>query len=141
MRKGNKKGHKKGKKEESSQGKKDLSNVKCFRCHQKGHYANQCLEKKKKGKAKQQKIGCRECKYYSRVDELASQLETTFSMVSCLSSNTVSSVGWYVDSGASRHMTYDRKLFNKLQEQEGGMSVELGDDATYPVKGLGSISF
>jgi hypothetical protein len=33
MRKGNKKGHKKGKKEESSQGKKDLSNVKCFRCH------------------------------------------------------------------------------------------------------------
>jgi hypothetical protein len=62
-------------------------------------------------------------------------------MVSCLSSNIVSSVGWYVDSGASRHMTYDKKLFSRLQEQEGGMSVELGDDATYPMKGLGSISF
>jgi hypothetical protein len=62
-------------------------------------------------------------------------------MVSCLSSNIVSSVGWYVDSGASRHMTYDRSLFNRFQEQEGGMSVELGDDATYPVRGVGSISF
>jgi hypothetical protein len=49
----------------------------------------------------------------------ASQLEIAFSMISCLSSNTASSVGWYVDSGASRHMTYDRKLFNKFQEQEG----------------------
>jgi hypothetical protein len=28
-----------------------------------------------------------------------------------------------------------------FQEQEGGMSVELGDDATYPVRGVGSISF
>jgi hypothetical protein len=30
---------------------------------------------------------------------------------------------------------------SRFQEQEGGMSVELGDDATYPMKGLGSISF
>jgi hypothetical protein len=38
-------------------------------------------------------------------------------------------------------MTYDRSLFNRFQEQEGGMSVELGDDATYPMRGVGSISF
>jgi hypothetical protein len=62
-------------------------------------------------------------------------------LVSCLSSNTMSSVGWYVDNGALRHMTYDRSLFNRIQEQEGGMSVELGDDATYPMRGVGSISF
>jgi hypothetical protein len=46
MRKGNKKGHKKEKKEDSRQGKKDLSNMICFRCHHTGHYVNQCLEKK-----------------------------------------------------------------------------------------------
>jgi hypothetical protein len=40
--KGSKKGPKKRKKEESSQGKKVLSHVKCFTCHQRGHYANQC---------------------------------------------------------------------------------------------------
>jgi hypothetical protein len=64
MRKGSKKGPRKGKKEESSQGKKDLSHVKCFKCHQKGHYASQCPEKKK-GKAKQQRQVARECKDYS----------------------------------------------------------------------------
>jgi hypothetical protein len=63
-----------------------------------------------------------------------------FAMVSSLSMYTISSVGWYVDSGASRHMTCDRKIFNKFQEQEGGMLVELGDYAMYLVKGLGSIS-
>jgi hypothetical protein len=44
-------------------------------------------------------------------------------------------------SGASRHMTYDKSLFSRIQEQEGGMTMELGDDATYPVRGVGSISF
>jgi hypothetical protein len=28
---------------------KDLSKVKCFHCHKKGHYASQCLERKKGG--------------------------------------------------------------------------------------------
>jgi hypothetical protein len=42
----------------------------------------------------------------------------------------VSIVGRYVDNVASRHMTYDRKVFSKLQEQVGGMRVELDDDAS-----------
>lgn len=61
-------------------------------------------------------------------------------MVSCLSKNIVSGVGWYVENGAFRHMIYDKMIFNKFQEQ-GGPCVELGDDVIYLVKGLGSISF
>jgi hypothetical protein len=38
-----------------------------------------------------------------------------------------------VDNGTSRHVTHDRSLFNRIQEQEGSMSVELSDDATYRV--------
>jgi hypothetical protein len=62
-------------------------------------------------------------------------------MLSSLSTNVVFGDGWYVNSGALRHMTYGRTIFNKFQEQEGGMHVDLGDDATYLVKGLHSISF
>jgi hypothetical protein len=36
-----------------SQGKKDLSKIKCFICHKHSHYASQCPDKKK-GKGKQQ---------------------------------------------------------------------------------------
>jgi hypothetical protein len=41
------------------------------------------------------------------VEDMNSQFDIVFSMTSCLSSNTMSSVGWYVDSGALSHMTYD----------------------------------
>jgi hypothetical protein len=53
----------------------------------------------------------------------------------------MSIVGWYMDSGALGHMTYSRYLFSRIQGQEGGMFVEFGDDATYPMSEVGSISF
>jgi hypothetical protein len=37
-----------------------------------------------------------------------------------------------VNNGASRHMTYDKTLFSRLQEQEESLSVELANDATIP---------
>jgi hypothetical protein len=62
-------------------------------------------------------------------------------MVSSLSTYTTLGVGWYVNNGALRHMTYDRKIFNKFQEKEKGILVYLGEDSMYLVKGLASISF
>jgi len=47
------------------------------------------------------------------INEDSSHFEAPFSIVSCYYSNIVSSVGWYVDSGDMRHMTYDRSLFSK----------------------------
>jgi hypothetical protein len=32
----------------SNEKKKDMSKVRCFACHKTGHYASQCLNKKKK---------------------------------------------------------------------------------------------
>ena len=52
-------------------------------------------------------------------------------MVSCLYFRIVSRLGWYVDIGALRCVTYDRSLLNMFQEKEGGMSVDLGYDSTY----------
>jgi hypothetical protein len=49
------------------------------------------------------------------VDELKIRIDTTFVLFLCLSTNTISSFGWYVDSGASRHMTYDINIFNVFQ--------------------------
>jgi hypothetical protein len=63
-----------------------------------GHYANECLKKKEKAKQVATNI-------VARVDEDSSWHETASSMVSCLSYNTILSVGWYVDNRASRDMT------------------------------------
>jgi hypothetical protein len=48
------------------------------------------------------------------VEDINSQFETTFSLTSCFDSITMSSVGWYVDNGTSRHMKFDKSLFNKI---------------------------
>jgi hypothetical protein len=38
-------------------------------------------------------------------------------------------------------MTFNKKAFNRLQEQEDGIQVELGNDATCPMIGTGFVSF
>jgi hypothetical protein len=94
--KDNKKGlgkGKKGKKEDScssNQG-KDLSHIKCFKCHRFGHYASHFHEKK--GKGKQQFFFVANEEASTRVDEISSKLKAHFSMVSCLSSNIMFGVG------------------------------------------------
>ena len=95
---------KKGKSKKAShfgaKGKKqDMSKVKCFHCHQHGHYATSCPQKKKIKKAAGYVAG----------EALASQFELDFLLIACLVSSVMGSV-WFLDSGASFHMTGDRDL-------------------------------
>ena len=79
-----------------------------FMCHKK---ALSHLEKKKeKGKQHQNKFLGR-VKALVGLDELVSKLKIAFSMVSYLSTNAIFNVGWYLDNGASRHMTFDMMTF------------------------------
>lgn len=64
------------------------------------------------------------------MDGLTSKLEVTFWMVLCLSTSIIFSVGWYVDIRASEYVAFNKKGLNRLQVQELGIQVELGNDAT-----------
>ena len=77
----------------------------------------------------------------TRLSELAAKFEDNFSLVSCISTNTIAQSAWYLDSGASRHMTEVRELFSGLSEDDSGILVELGDHAKYAVKGHGTVQF
>ena len=46
-----------------------------------------------------------------------------------------------MDSGTSRHMIGYRSALIDLTKKKHFMHVELGDDATYAIKGVGSTSF
>eukprot|EP00253_Pinus_taeda_P014171 PITA_14171 len=48
---------------------------------------------------------------------------------------------WYLDSGASFHMTDDKSLFSTLEEKDLQMRIEMGDDGKYCVSGEGTIVF
>ena len=55
----------------------------------------------------------------------------------CLKSTRTKSE-WYLDSGCSRHMTGDKKQFNKLDAKNGG-HVTFGDNAKDKIIGIGRI--
>ena len=50
--------------------------------------------------------------------------------------SSVMGSGWYLDSGASFHMTGNKELFSSLQEKDLQMHIEMGDDERYSVPGL-----
>ncbi|KAH9298713.1 hypothetical protein KI387_014046, partial [Taxus chinensis] len=47
---------------------------------------------------------------------------------------------WYVDSGATRHMTGHRDWFISMRDTPSKNHVSLGDDSSYTVQGIGNIS-
>ena len=61
-------------------------------------------------------------------------------MIACLVSSMMGSV-WFLDSGASFHMTGDKYLFVDLDEKDLGVNIEMGDDGRYSATNIGTISF
>ena len=43
---------------------------------------------------------------------------------------------WFIDSGASRHLTGFKEALSNLVENDTNLKIILGDNATYPVKGI-----
>ena len=120
--KGKKKVSKKGpkardKKKYGGEQQRDMSKVKCFACHKFGHYTVQCLNKKKKQVAAS-----------ADMEEFSSKFNREFSLVTCLATCLVSSSVWYIDSGASTHMSGVQECFTKLNDRGVSVEVELGDD-------------
>ena len=100
-------GKSKGKAKIKKDGKKnlDVSKVKCFICHKQGHFASQCPDKKKKSNTQMDRSG--------EVDEFSRNFNEEFCLIACMASNTGSGI-WYIDSGASSHMTGQKRFFRDL---------------------------
>jgi hypothetical protein len=95
------------------------------------HFASQCPKRKKK---KPQMAAS------ATVDEFAKSFEEDFCFIVCMSSTNVSDM-WFVDSGASCHMTGRKEWFTRLQKGGVNLVIELGDDRRYKAQGVGTISF
>ena len=54
--------------------------------------------------------------------------------------NALGSV-WYLDSGASFHMTGDKELFSDLEEKYLQIHIEMGEDRWYSATGISTITF
>ncbi|KAD4584327.1 hypothetical protein E3N88_21928 [Mikania micrantha] len=124
---------------EKSGGKKDKSQVQCFRCDKLGHYASVCPDRM----GRRQEVNYAEATDHQEPDILM-KIEQVFLNEEKISlknyeSEPKDSGVWYLDNGASNHMTGVKSYFTKLDEKIMGQ-VRFGDGSQVEIKGRGSIS-
>jgi ABC-type cobalamin/Fe3+-siderophores transport system ATPase subunit len=141
--------------------KRDKSRIQCFKYHMYGHYANRCLEQKKDGEEAQAHLvqaqakqalmlaiteepeslelmpqvttGAQHHAVFLDERKVVPELHLTCGM------ETVSD-RWFLDNGASNHMTRDAEMFKMLDETVT-RKVRFGDGSAVEIKGEGTILF
>lgn len=124
----------------------DLSKITCFRCDKKGHYASSCPDRLLKlqeaaeshGKDNRNNSDTQEAEELM-VNEVVYLNEKNVNpqvFETCSDRDNV----WYLDNGASNHMTGNRNHFKTIDESITG-KVRFGDDSRIVIKGKGSVLF
>ncbi|KAL3699493.1 hypothetical protein R1sor_017515 [Riccia sorocarpa] len=110
--------------------------TKCHNCGEVGHWSREC----KKEKNQRFSRGNRE-KTKKKSDQIASFSYCTQSLAFVANSLAEKDCdAWFLDGGASEHMTHHREWFHNLEPVEKGTwFVGVADDTQLPVEGIGDI--
>jgi hypothetical protein len=99
----------------------------CFKCGKKGHYQRECPEMRNTGDLRW-KLNMKALNKNSGFGE---------EYASCLFIEPVSMDDWIIDSGATKHMTSDKRVFKVLMKHDGGVTVANGEKL--PIVGIGTV--
>ena len=94
-----------------------MSKIRFFHYHEREHYASNYPQKKASKKETAVAAG----------EALASQFQLDFTLIACMT-NIVIGCMWYLYSGASFHITWNKFLFSDLEEKDLQQNIEFGDD-------------
>ena len=120
---------------------------KCHFCKKYGHYISECSKRIAKEKKKESSLAVSNSANTSaaKEDESANMVQDSYAFIVCSDffacSVDEAQVIWYFDSGASRHITFRKDLFRSLDAAPAGKQVTCANNSSYPIKGVGEISF
>lgn len=105
----------------------------CYYCGRPDHFARDCYHKRADIVQGKRPSG----NYSKETRREDDEEESTF--IIALASNVKSYEGWFIDSGATHHMTTKNDWFVSLCPHTLSDTVELGDYSTLNIKGKGTL--
>ena len=118
-------------KQEGSRKPFDKSKVQCYNCQDFGHFADECKnEKKPRVRDESANLMIKESSLFMAYTE---DILLQGTQEANLTKNL-----WYLDTGASSHMTSKRSYFHTLDENQQGV-IRFGDESLVRFEGKGSI--
>ena len=119
---------------------RDASRITCYRCDKVGHFVAHCPDLKLKLQETQEN----DVTETQEADELMMHEIVFLNEKNVVPERYETNSGddniWYLDNGASNHMTGEQRYFSKLDTTITG-KVRFGDDSRIDIKGKGTISF
>ncbi|XP_074328328.1 uncharacterized protein LOC141666234 [Apium graveolens] len=130
-------------------GVRDKSKVRCFNCLGYRHYAAECRKPRRQKENKEEvniaqipddepALLVAECEGKTETTMLINEEKMMPKLKETKGRNEAESNLWYLDNGASNHMTGQRSKFDVLDENVTG-KVKFGDGSMVQIKGKGSI--
>ncbi|KAK8951630.1 hypothetical protein KSP39_PZI004097 [Platanthera zijinensis] len=134
--------------QDRNDGGKDKSKIECFYCHKMGHYASECRSKKKDNEDR-----AHMAEAFEDIEPalLLAEGEEDHPKMVCsnfllneenvqpgIFPGDVEKSDWYLDTGASNHMTGCKDFFSSLDETVRG-KVKFGDGSSVEICGRGAV--
>lgn len=107
---------------------KPTSNVTCWVCNKRGHYARDCYHRADRKQEKDKE----------KVNSASGNATNYESAMNVTPKEKPHSVKWYLDSGATSHMTYNKSIFTQISNIEN-TEVKMADGNFIKVIGVGTV--
>ena len=108
---------------------RDAKGPRCFKCNQFGHIVKNCPQNKKNAGRTD----------HSNIAENSLSDDEKYEDVALLSSITNRTNEWFIDSGATKYMTFDRSIMINFVKFEHPLNIYLGDSTAVMAQGEGKV--
>ncbi|GJZ72331.1 retrovirus-related pol polyprotein from transposon TNT 1-94 [Tanacetum coccineum] len=103
----------------------------CYNCDQPGHRAANCKMPKR--------VNPRQANMVDENVDMIAMVSDVCAMISEVNLVGTNNSGWWIDTGATRHVCADKSMFHSFRAVDNGQKLYMGNSATADIKGEGDV--